>query len=311
MASLAVPLLLAVGGLMAVQAAANVQLATAMGSPAAASTLQLAVGATLLLALALAVGTIGSLQLVPGVTPWHLLGGVASTMWVTAGIVLLPRLGAVLSVGLLVTGQVLASLLLDGLGLLGVPAKHVTIVTLLGLAAVLAGASLIVRSQGGRGEPQARAGWSRPAWLLFAVLAGACLPTMGAINAQLRVDLRDPIAAGLFSFVVATVAMALVLLIGLAVAGAPVPRVLRLRRVPWWGWGGGFAGATYLVSVVLLIPVIGAAPTVALTIAGQQLASVAVDRFGLLRLPRRPIGALRLSGVAVLLIGVALLHAIG
>ena len=61
----------------------------------------------------------------------------------------------------------------------------------------------------------------------------------------------------------------------------------------------------------LLIPEIGAAPTVALTVAGQQLASVLVDRHGLLRLPRRPISARRLAGVATLLGGVALVTAGG
>jgi transporter family-2 protein len=38
------------------------------------------------------------------------------------------------------------------------------------------------------------------------------------------------------------------------------------------------------------------APTVALTVAGQQMASVLVDRYGLLRLPRRPITGPRLLG---------------
>ena len=59
----------------------------------------------------------------------------------------------------------------------------------------------------------------------------------------------------------------------------------------------------------LLIPEIGVAPTVALTVAGQQLASVAVDRYGLLRLPRRPLSAARLGGVALLLAGVVLIQA--
>ena len=59
--------------------------------------------------------------------------------------------------------------------------------------------------------------------------------------------------------------------------------------VPWWGWLGGACGATYVTSVFVLIPEIGVAPTVALTVAGQQIASVFVDRYGLLRLPRRPI----------------------
>jgi transporter family-2 protein len=52
---------------------------------------------------------------------------------------------------------------------------------------------------------------------------------------------------------------------------------------------------------------LGAAPVVALTVGGQQLASAAVDRYGLLRLARRPISRRRLLGVAVLLAGVALL----
>jgi transporter family-2 protein len=43
-----------------------------------------------------------------------------------------------------------------------------------------------------------------------------------------------------------------------------------------------------------------------LTVAGQQLASFAVDRYGLLRLPRRPVSRPRLLGVGVLLVGAAL-----
>ena len=58
----------------------------------------------------------------------------------------------------------------------------------------------------------------------------------------------------------------------------------------------------------LLIPEIGAAPTIALTVAGQQVASVFVDRFGLLALPRRPISRARLAGVALLLAGVGLVQ---
>jgi transporter family-2 protein len=78
--------------------------------------------------------------------------------------------------------------------------------------------------------------------------------------------------------------------------------------VPWWGWLGGLCGATYVTSVFLLIPEIGAAPTIALTVAGQQVASAFVDRYGLLRLPRRPIPARRLLGVTTLLAGVALIQ---
>ncbi|HXM55686.1 MAG TPA: DMT family transporter [Candidatus Dormibacteraeota bacterium] len=308
-AVVAVPVLFVVGGLLAVQTAANVQLSTALGSPMAASTLQLAIGATLFLAVALAVGTIGAIHLVPDVTPWHLAGGVASALYVSAGILLLPRLGAVVTVGMLITGQMLASLLLDAHGLLGVAARHVGLETAVGLAGVLLGAALIVRAQGGT-DAVRRGGAGRLPWLLLAVVAGACLPVQGAINAQLRLDLQAPFTAGFFSFTVATAAATLVLLLRQTITGAPPPALARLRGVPWWGWAGGFAGATYVISVFLLIPVIGAAPTVALTVGGQQVASIAVDSRGLLRLPRRPITGARLTGAAVLLAGVGLLQVV-
>ena len=134
------------------------------------------------------------------------------------------------------------------------------------------------------------------------------LPVQGAVNARLRADVDAPVAVGAVSFLVATAAMALVLAVALAAAGAARPRIAPLRGVPWWGWLGGLCGATYVTSVFLLIPEIGAAPTIASRWPGQQLASVLVDRHGLLRLPRRAITARRLAGVAVLLAGVALVQ---
>ena len=75
--------------------------------------------------------------------------------------------------------------------------------------------------------------------------------------------------------------------------------------MPWWGWLGGFAGAAYVTAVFTAIPVIGTAAAVGLTVAGQQVASVLVDRYGWFRLPQRPVSGTRLAGVALLLAGVA------
>ena len=293
MHAFAIPFLLLVGGLLALQAAANVQLSAAAGSPATGATLQLAVGAIVLLAVAAAAGTLTALTL--DAPLWHLIGGLGSALYISAGILLFPRLGAVLTVGMLIAGQMLASLVLDTAGWLGVESEPLAVSAALGTAGVLAGAALIVRAQ-------AKA-TAHAAWMGLAVLAGAALPVQGAINAQLRADLDAPLAAALWSFVVATAAMALVL----AAMRPRRPRAAPLKTLPWWGWLGGLCGATYVTSVFLLIPHIGVAPTVALTVAGQQVASVLVDRHGWLRLPRRPITGRRLAGVALLLAGVALL----
>jgi transporter family-2 protein len=304
---LAIPLLLAIGGMLALQAAANVQLSTATGSPFGASALQLGIAATLLLAAAAAAGTLGAFQLVADAEPWQLVGGLGSAVYITAGILLFPRLGAVVSVGLFIAGQMLGSLALDGFGWLGVSREPLTAAALLGAAAVVVGAALIVRAQA---DARAIEGGvrERAAWLALALHAGAALPVQGAVNAGLRAELDAPATVGAFSFLVATVAMVLVLAGSMTLAGASPPRTAPLRRVPWWGWLGGLSGASYVTAVFLLIPEIGTAPTIALTVAGQQVASLLVDRYGLFRLPRRPLPAVRLAGVATLLAGVAFIQ---
>lgn len=303
MEALFVPLSLLAGGVLAVQAGANAQLARATGSPFAATALQLSVGAFVLLAGALATGGLASLAALPEAEWWHALGGTASAFYVVSTVLLFPRLGAVVSVGLFIAGQMLASFGLDALGILGVAGTGLRPTAALGTLAVLAGAGLIVLGQeGGTGRPAA----SRLGWIALALLAGAVLPLQGAVNALLRQDLGGAsLAVGAVSFVVATLAMSATLAAVSAWPGAPRPELGRLPAMPWWGWLGGFAGAAYVVTMFTAIPAIGAATTVSLTVAGQQVASVFVDRYGWFRLPRRAISGLRLAGVVLLLAGVA------
>ena len=77
---------------------------------------------------------------------------------------------------------------------------------------------------------------------------------------------------------------------------------------PWWSWLGGLTGAYYVLIVFMAMPILGTAATVGLTIAGQQLVSVLVDRYGPLRLPQRPTSALRLCGVVLLVLGTAMIR---
>jgi transporter family-2 protein len=293
---------LLLGALLTVQAGANLQLTAAMNSPMGASTTQLAVGTVALVTLAALVGTLGAVDLLPDAKPWHLVGGIASALYITAGILLFPRLGAVSAVGLFIAGQMLASLAVDTLGLLGVTRHPLGAAGVLGGLAALAGAVAIMRT----GAAAARVPNHR-SWMALGLLAGAGLALQGPINAQLRHDLDAPVTAGAFSFLVATAVMGAVLTGWQAATHAPRPRA-PARSMPWWGWLGGFVGATYVTAVPLLIPEIGVAATLGLTVSGQQLASLGVDRLGLLCLPARPLTAARKAGVALLLGGVALMQ---
>jgi transporter family-2 protein len=80
--------------------------------------------------------------------------------------------------------------------------------------------------------------------------------------------------------------------------------------MPWWGWLGGCAGATYVTTVFNAIPVIGAAAAVSLTVAGQQVASIFVDTFGWFRLPQRLVSGMRPVGVVLLLAGCIVIKAL-
>jgi bacterial/archaeal transporter family-2 protein len=308
---------LVIGALLAIQASANLQLNKAVGTPYGAATLQLAIAATLLALLAVASGSLAALADLPTVDLWKLLGGIASPIYITSGILLFPRIGALASVGLFVTGQMIASVTLDVGGLIGLDRRPFTVAIALGAAAVLAGITIVVRSQlrSPDGRVRGRAGgWPGLAdsrWLLLGLVAGAVLPVQGAVNAALRTEIDRPLAVGAFSFVVATTAIGIVLLVLLALRRTPRPRLRQLGQMPWWGWLGGAAAATYVTATFLLIPTIGAATTVALTITGQQLASALVDHHGLFRLPARPLTSARLTGLALLTGGSAIVQLAG
>lgn len=304
MDTLFIPLSFVAGGLLAVQAGANAQLAKATGSPFTATTLQLMVGTVLLALLALVTGTFTALANLPHVAGWHAIGGTASAFYVVSTVLLLPRLGAVASVGLIIAGQMLASLALDSFGLLGVPARGPGFFTLAGTLGVLLGAAAVVFGQPA-GPGAAR---SLPGWLLVALAAGAVLPVQGAVNALLHQDLGAPFAVATVSFFVATITMAglsgLLLAFGRRPGASALPG---LAAMPWWGWLGGFAGAIYVTTLFTAIPVIGTAAAVGLTVAGQQLVSVLVDRNGWFRLAQRTVSGLRLAGVGLIITGVAVL----
>src|SRR5215207_2185450 len=164
---------LVAGGLLALQAGANAQLAEAVGSPFGATTIQLSVGTFLLVLVAALTGGLVALASLPQVPWWHAVGGTASAFYVISTILLFPRLGAVVSVGLFIAGQMLASLALDGFGLLGVPMAGLTTSAFLGTLAVLSGAALIVFGQERRTDNLSA---SSLGWIVLALLAGAVLP---------------------------------------------------------------------------------------------------------------------------------------
>jgi transporter family-2 protein len=141
--------------------------------------------------------------------------------------------------------------------------------------------------------------WS---YLFFALAAGAMLPIQFGINAQLAEWLGGSVRAAFVSFVVGATA----LLVAVLVASRGWPD--RAGDAPWWVWTGGLLGAFYVLGSIVTAPKLGAATLVALILAGQALASLAVDHFGWVGFEEQPVTLLRVVGMLVLAGGVVLVR---
>jgi len=141
-------------------------------------------------------------------------------------------------------------------------------------------------------------------FITLAVLAGAALPLQAAINAVLGRGAGNPLWASAISFIVGLLAILLVC----ALARAPWPALPGISALPWWAWTGGALGAIYVTSSIIVIPKLGAATLVALVVAGQMLASLLLDHFGVLGVPQQEISAGRILGALMLIGGVVLIR---
>lgn len=141
-----VVLALGLGVLLPVQAGVNAQLRTVLGTPLAATLVSFLVG-TAALALAAAGGRV-PLPTGPAFASshwWHWVGGLIGAVYVAGAIVLAPRLGAATLTAAVVTGQMLASLVLDHFGWVGFPVHEITPQRLLGAGLIIGGVMLVQR----------------------------------------------------------------------------------------------------------------------------------------------------------------------
>lgn len=137
----------------------------------------------------------------------------------------------------------------------------------------------------------------------LALAIGALIPVQAAANATLSRSLYGTVvwpALALFA-----VAAASVLLVAVAKRSAP-PSLATFRSVPLWAYVGGPIVATYVLSITFLVPRLGVGTAIALVVTGQILSAIAIDKFGLLRMPAIPITPLRTVGAALMVIGLAL-----
>ena len=134
----------AAGATLAVQAGLNSALGRAVQSPVYGAFLSFVAGGLALLVYCLATGVpLGNVR--KGFElPWYYwMGGVLGAFYVFAIIVLAPRLGVALTIGLTVAGQMIFSLLIDHYGLMGIPQHPTSWLRVLGVLLIIGGVVIL------------------------------------------------------------------------------------------------------------------------------------------------------------------------
>ena len=143
-----------------------------------------------------------------------------------------------------------------------------------------------------------------PLLIAVAIAVGAAVPMQSAVNTQMGYALGHPLYGALANTSVATL---LLVVLALAFRLGP-PRLASAAGGPWWLWTGGLVGAAFVFGALFVAPRIGAASFAAATIFGTAAASLAIDHFGLLGFPLKPVSWPRLAGAGCILAGLALLN---
>lgn len=75
-----------------------------------------------------------------------------------------------------------------------------------------------------------------------------------------------------------------------------------------WQWFGGLLGAIYIGGIVLIVPQIGTGGAIVTSLLGLLVGSLLIDQFGLLGTNKKPISAIQIVGLLVLLAGVVIIQ---
>lgn len=148
MQSLVLPALLSVtaGVSVLIQQVLNANLRTELNSPVWSGFMSYFLGVVCMVLLAVVLrDPVPSVTVMVRVPWWAWSGGVFGAAFIALSILMIPKLGGAAFIALLVAGQMIASLVFDHFGWLGIPQRPVDLGKLAGVALLIGGVVLIRR----------------------------------------------------------------------------------------------------------------------------------------------------------------------
>jgi len=131
------------GAVLPIQAALNARLGKGLESPIYASLISFLVGALAIIAYVLLSGQQASFANAKTIPAEAWLGGILGAFYVTAIVFAFPRIGPALTFGLVVSGQMVISVLLDHFNILVASPHPINIWRIAGVGLIVAGVILV------------------------------------------------------------------------------------------------------------------------------------------------------------------------
>lgn len=130
------------------------------------------------------------------------------------------------------------------------------------------------------------------------LLAGIGIPVLAALNSTLGRHIGAPAAAASILFIVA-------FCVALFVALVTAPQGFsRIPSAPRHLFLAGVLVAFYVLSITWIAPQIGVGNAVFLVLLGQLISAALIDHYGLMGALTKPLTAMRVSGIAIMAVGV-------
>lgn len=141
--------------------------------------------------------------------------------------------------------------------------------------------------------------------ILLAIIGGVFLAMQGGLNAQLGVQLKNPLLASLTAFFFSM----LFALLAVVLSVKNFPKASHLLSIPNYLW---FTGALFSVAGIGLyyytIPKLGISTMISLGLFGQLLFSAVAGHYGWFGLPQEPMALKKVFGLITMTVGIVLIN---
>ncbi|MGV3105333.1 DMT family transporter [Staphylococcus borealis] len=232
------------------------------------------------------------------------VGGLLGVCFLTGNLLLLPRIGAALTVVMTVAGQIIMGVFIDTFGLLGASNHPFTLLKAVGILILLFG--ILLMNEIPKNKLEEKTNLMFYVWLIIGFIFGFAPPLQTTINSGLAQQMHNSLFASLVSFSVGTFALFILTLIfnrslKIKVSQPDIGKIKPIHFI------GGVLGVIFVTSNIILMPFLGAALTTIVAMLGQMLMGVLIDHFGL-GVPKNSITLRKFSGLIVIAIGIVLLR---